>query len=118
MTETTAPASNLWSTLTTLVTTLAPSLNTVVSALAGIALGVGGLATWQGATAPKLVLQAADKPRAEPPEPIRIVLQPLDRLESRISDLEGKIDALTKLAMDRLPAAKVVAPSRKTARVR
>lgn len=110
MTDTTAAsAPNLWSWLTATVTALAPSLNTVLSATAGVVLGVSGLATYQVATTPKLVLQAADKPKAEPAPPIRVVLEPLEAVEAR---LVQKIDVGFRAIEDKCQPPKVVGPKR------
>ena len=116
---TAAGAANVWAA----IVALAPAINNLVSSLAipalCLLLGSGVTIGVQKATAPlSLPMALPDVPKAEPVkvEPMRILLEPLDGLKTRITQLEGKIDALTALAAERLPAPKV-APPKKTARV-
>lgn len=93
---------------------LLPSINAfllqigipVLALLLGSLLGAGSLAGYQKLTAPKMVINAADPPKAEP---IRVVLQPLDKLEARAAAIEAKLDTLI---LQTAPKAPVVIPKR------
>lgn len=89
---------------------LLPSINAFLLQIGipvlALLIGAGGMAGYQKLTAPKMVIQAADPPKAAP---IRVVVQPLDKLEARAAAIEAKLDTLIQQTA---PKAPVVIPKR------
>ena len=93
------------------LTTFSPAINASIIAIVTAIVTFSGTMATQHYLKPAehLVIQAADKPKPEP-APLRVMVQPLDGLESRIAQCGAKIDAQTDLLKEikgLLPAAKV-----------
>jgi hypothetical protein len=96
---------------------LLPSLNTVIPLLVAAMVGAGGAVGYQklNAATPAGPILAADRPVLEP---LRVMVQPLDPILVELAELKARIDKLTTLAEERLPAVKAPPAKRtKTARV-
>lgn len=106
-----APAANRW----TWLISLSPALNSALSALVGIAMGVSGYAGLQGLKAPAepMVIKAANAPKvtAKPP-PVGCAQDFLD-LDTKAAAIRNDLAMLRQLIEERFPAPTPrVAPSK------
>jgi hypothetical protein len=96
---------------------LLPSLNTAIPLLVAAMVGAGGAVGYQklNAATPAGPILAADRPAAQP---IKVMVESLEPVMAEIAEIKARIDKLTTLAEERLPAAKVPPAKRtKTAKV-